>query len=123
MNHAETVTAPAFSPYGKTTVDGGTVYRFPASSMRADLPEQAVSVLGQQPEIETATLPVSPGPDRSVRRTLHLRQRVGAGPARAELSRHGAGEWVGLEAGVGGVLTSMLAALSGCAVVERLQAN
>lgn len=56
----ETVAAPAFSPNGTTTLDGDAVYRFSASSMRADPPEDAVTELGRNPTVESATLLVSP---------------------------------------------------------------
>lgn len=56
----ETVAAPAFSPDGTTTVDGQAVYRFSASSLRENPPEQALTELGQNPELESATLFVSP---------------------------------------------------------------
>lgn len=56
----ETVAAPAFSPDGTATVDGEAVYRFSASSLRENPPEQSLSELGRNPTLESATLFVSP---------------------------------------------------------------
>ncbi|GAB3679958.1 hypothetical protein GCM10028857_01990 [Salinarchaeum chitinilyticum] len=56
----ESVAAPAFSANGTTTVDGQAVYRFSADSIRDDAPEQAITELGQNATIESATLLVAP---------------------------------------------------------------
>ncbi len=55
----ETVGAPAFSPNGTTTVNGEAVYRFSATELRDDPPEQSISELGVDPTIHAATLFVS----------------------------------------------------------------
>lgn len=56
----ETVAGPAFEPDGTVTRDGQGLYRYTASALREDLPENTASELGTNPVLSDATLLVHP---------------------------------------------------------------